>query len=539
MIREFIAYYKKQRVFILTGCIVILLGVVIYTIGISSHRKNLDKEIYNTISQLTFSETARDEELKKLHMLSKKRYLTSEQKGILFENISVIYMLENDSSMYIFNSGYAIYQYEKAGLYEKEMLVGINLAKYLVERYEFGLSKEIILSIMNEENIIKQSNSEVMRKAYMTLADIYSKTGETKKAFSACKKAEYYILQSKKAQDFYKACLTVIKARIYMQNGQYKKAEKILNKVREKYYYTNDDDSKYILIEYLLPFLEVDAKLKAYDNKYDEAIKISDQYTAFCDQFSYNVMKLKLIVSLTEIAKANDSPSFEKFSRKAWQLYPEVVDESNFNYASNMLDSVEELIDELITHENDKKMKQHFLFSVMGLLFLIFIAIGRCNKVWKESCIDHLTGVCNRKLMMRIYEQYDRKKKKYGCIMIDVDNFKSVNDLYGHQQGDEILIGVARIAKRYNSKNITVFRYGGEEFLILYRTEKYENVVKLAEKIREGVEKLDWEDELKVTISVGTSFSMETDYPIKLADKRLYYSKLHGKNCVTTKGENN
>jgi diguanylate cyclase (GGDEF)-like protein len=129
------------------------------------------------------------------------------------------------------------------------------------------------------------------------------------------------------------------------------------------------------------------------------------------------------------------------------------------------------------------------------------------------------------------------KNKKYSIIMADLDNFKNINDTFGHQKGDEVLKGISGIIK----KNIRPFdiaaRYGGEEFIIgLENTDLY-TAGKIAERIRRKIEEKQLMKNIRnLTISIGVS-----NYPkdsilltelISKADSRLYKAKRQGKNQV-------
>jgi two-component system cell cycle response regulator len=134
-----------------------------------------------------------------------------------------------------------------------------------------------------------------------------------------------------------------------------------------------------------------------------------------------------------------------------------------------------------------------------------------------------------------------RGLQKLQVIMIDIDNFKSLNDSYGHLAGDKVLIEVAEIILNTIRGSDVAARYGGEEFVILLRDCTQEVGLKIAERIRSQVENEDYlynDQKLKVTISLGITSYVESidrtpQHLLERADKALYMSKQKGKNQVT------
>lgn len=162
------------------------------------------------------------------------------------------------------------------------------------------------------------------------------------------------------------------------------------------------------------------------------------------------------------------------------------------------------------------------------------------------SITDGLTKVYNRryfeKHMEREFEKAKRYTSKLSLIMLDIDHFKSLNDNYGHQQGDMVLIHIGKLLKE-NARNVDfIVRYGGEEFAILAPGISQGEGVIVAEKIRKIIEQYPFPpiqkggEPLKVTISLGVAEydnGMRLyDNLIKSADDALYKAKEEGRNRV-------
>jgi len=164
------------------------------------------------------------------------------------------------------------------------------------------------------------------------------------------------------------------------------------------------------------------------------------------------------------------------------------------------------------------------------------------RKVIEKTSFDPLTSTANRskfeRVLRRLLIKYDKTKEKFSLIMCDLDDFKRVNDLYGHRAGDEVLREFAYILQKDLRMTDIVSRYGGEEFAILLPGLTLKEAVAVAERLRRRVEEMvvRWGDDvIKVTASFGVAEVKDGDRPetiIQRADEALYLAKLDGKNCV-------
>ena len=160
------------------------------------------------------------------------------------------------------------------------------------------------------------------------------------------------------------------------------------------------------------------------------------------------------------------------------------------------------------------------------------------------SNIDGLTGLYNRRHLMEVLSQEFEEGKRYSTnlsfIMLDIDDFKSINDLYGHQKGDMVLKEIGKLLKRNLRSTDIVGRYGGEEFAIILPQTDIKGARITAERIRKQVEKHRFEGLNRVTISLGVSSNKNCnsiDELIKRADNALYSAKRKGKNRVEVEGD--
>jgi diguanylate cyclase (GGDEF)-like protein/PAS domain S-box-containing protein len=161
-----------------------------------------------------------------------------------------------------------------------------------------------------------------------------------------------------------------------------------------------------------------------------------------------------------------------------------------------------------------------------------------------QARLDYLTGVDNRRsLNEKLNHEFNRSqryKRSFSLLMIDIDNFKEINDTYGHNIGDDILVHLARQIKQIARDSDTTARYGGDEFIVILPEVGREQALMMAERIRDefGASSSEFfkQNGQKPTISVGVStldenLSSSADL-MKAADVALYQAKAAGRNNV-------
>jgi len=172
--------------------------------------------------------------------------------------------------------------------------------------------------------------------------------------------------------------------------------------------------------------------------------------------------------------------------------------------------------------------------------------LNTLNKELKElSHKDYLTGLYNRRFFAeestRAIALSLRNKSAFSIVMMDIDDFKIINDSFGHSAGDTVIIAVADKLQELIRKSDIAARFGGEEFVLLLHEISFEDAMKVAENVRSIIEKLEIIYEvhtIKFTLSFGVAqFDTFKDdnnieHTIARADKALYQAKKTGKNKV-------
>ncbi|MGI2295544.1 GGDEF domain-containing protein [Paenibacillus sp. GXUN7292] len=173
----------------------------------------------------------------------------------------------------------------------------------------------------------------------------------------------------------------------------------------------------------------------------------------------------------------------------------------------------------------------YMLFIILLVFLLIERVADRLGKFERDSAVDLLTGLFNRRYFTVLLKRYIDRKRPVHLVFIDLDNFKNLNDTMGHDKGDEALRTVSQILMEEVENSGFAGRYGGEELVMLVT--KQVKIDDFAEKIRYRIES---ESSPRVTASIGFSSwseGMSLDDLIQRADKAMYHSKTTGKNKVT------
>ena len=196
------------------------------------------------------------------------------------------------------------------------------------------------------------------------------------------------------------------------------------------------------------------------------------------------------------------------------------------------------------------------LVSLVTLLLIEFLAVNQHQEaalrsaqimiwIWfviaeshRMAYRDELTQLPSRRALN---ESLLALPRRYAIAMLDVDHFKKFNDSYGHDQGDIVLQKVAEVLQRY-SATVSVYRYGGEEFTLLFKGRALEHAKDVLEQIREDICAQSLEvttsktnKQVSVSASIGVAYAQANELPdevLKRADAALYKAKGKGRNCV-------
>ncbi len=202
---------------------------------------------------------------------------------------------------------------------------------------------------------------------------------------------------------------------------------------------------------------------------------------------------------------------------------------------------IDEQIDLPLLSQKFDDIQQHMSDEVIKANEIITQLSEQVKELEKASSIDSLTKILNRRSLDNHLNEICLNKEgnyKFHLLILDIDDFKLINDKYGHIAGDKILIYIANILKRTLRGDDKIFRYGGEEFIILLNNVDDAKCKAITQRLLELVRgsKLIYKGaNLNVTTSIGTTLYKKEDTPdtlIARADKALYAAKHSGKNTI-------
>lgn len=175
------------------------------------------------------------------------------------------------------------------------------------------------------------------------------------------------------------------------------------------------------------------------------------------------------------------------------------------------------------------------LFTATYMVSAFLLYSNRHEEVLNR---DKLTGLYNREILEQFKNNRRRSgKKMITFYMIDVDKFKHINDTYGHDKGDQILIHIASILKDSVRQSDYVVRYGGDEFLIVARISSVDNIDVIIDKIAVNIERYNKTHDIKISLSIGANIfkpnrngKYDFKRTLKIADDKMYTLKTQKKN---------
>ena len=223
---------------------------------------------------------------------------------------------------------------------------------------------------------------------------------------------------------------------------------------------------------------------------------------------------------------------------------------TKINMLNKIAISMSKLNNEIINNLQNSLWKQflyQFIIDILLIIFLfytLFLFHKEQKALFKKSIKDKLTNLYNREFLLEIFDtlkaKIDRNRTKLALFFLDLDGFKAINDTYGHESGDIVLIEVSNRLKKLFRKSDIIVRLGGDEFVILAQDIKYDNIKTLANKIIKEITKpITLKNEIKVKVGTSIGISIYPDNAdnitdlIKKADEAMYFSKRSGKGIFT------
>ncbi|MGL5328924.1 MAG: GGDEF domain-containing protein [Peptostreptococcaceae bacterium] len=453
-----------------------------------------------------------------------------------------LYLREKLRTIYITNSKYA-----KA---TNSLITSIDISKKINDNYSLanamislGIVYEGIGGEKNGANIIKEGlNIEIEDKykdayiktfgylnlAYIQIFDFKS----PKETINTLENIEQYrtFFSEENFRDIeiykliYEANAYILEKNLNLAKQNLDKIEKLLKKEKYEFYVYKE-------LEYKLTYARYLYEKEDYENAfllYEEGI----------NECKNSNEKSKLRVILREIIPLYEETGFNKnkysqYVEELMDLNEEIESLRYLDYSIYISDSINQR--KVIKENYDKYIKSArtgYLF-IIGVLIFYIHTNRKIKKLKYVGEYDGLTNVYNRKKFDIDYKKLLNKCDKFTCIIMDIDNFKNINDTHGHAFGDIVLKNSSKKIKNILPDNFKLYRYGGEEFVIMGKYNNEKDVIEVAENIRKAIEEMIWKENITVTMSIGIAFSTEDrNNVLENSDKNLYKAKNTGKNKV-------
>lgn len=333
--------------------------------------------------------------------------------------------------------------------------------------------------------------------------------------------------------------LNIYKLKAYLELGEVDKADDIINtfddlesQMMENYFIDSDMAYFVILGDYYYKKGDYQKAIQLYKRVYD------------CEKTRMN-KNAKEEVLHKLVWYYQSTGDYKKSSFYSNQLIEFNRDESSFinsGYIKYIIDKYE--YEKELILASEELLKNSMERGILAVVFISSISVGIIVifMLKKNNRIDGLTHMYNRKyfdkefdgVLKKQHKNFIHDKPSYLC-MYDIDNFKNINDTYGHDFGDEVIKAIAAVSKKEIKHKGKAFRYGGEEFILIIKNINEEDVLQIAENIRQAVENLSFRNQYKVTISIGLTVVEENkEVTFKKVDEKLYISKKTGKNRITS-----
>jgi len=217
-----------------------------------------------------------------------------------------------------------------------------------------------------------------------------------------------------------------------------------------------------------------------------------------------------------------------------------------FEYSEKIWQKGEDILNVITSTASKKTFILRLIYIVFAIdflliLFIIFLVNKQVrNKLEHLSTKDSLTNIYNRhsynERLKTELRSCERKQDIFAYMLFDIDFFKQINDDFGHNIGDEVLIKLSSLISNTIRMSDDIYRIGGEEFVIIAKDLDKKTIVSFANKLRKSVKNFDFGLSRSITVSFGITLYQKGDSEdsiFKRADKALYISKTTGRNKVT------
>ena len=486
-------------------------------------------------NDLGYEEASYDQYISDINELINLPYISNYDKGHLYERMAQIYKFREDTLSFYHSLGNALYYLNKSE--DKSIAVNIyeDIANYHLsdcnyEQAELYMDKALKLCPLEDID-----DPQVRCYAYRMQAIMMIHNGKLDEAGRMIDISTSILPENSDAlwHDSYVAINDTVYAALAYEEGRYDDASALLDKNKDSEFFSSPIYADITTRDFVLPYYDVACKLAAEQGDEKSLLEFLNKYKSYSNRFGFMKKELNILQEISDGKYTLSDNTRSTINERILTNYDSIVTNQSNDYAALISEPLENGIHEQeelnasleATRHKNKLLIIRALITIFVLLVIIAIV--------SRSLRDPLTGVGNRRRLNYFLLLGFLFPDKVSIIMMDIDDFKHVNDTYGHDKGDEVLKQIGVLLKLMQNSQNKAFRYGGEEFVMIIYNHDPAIALRIAENIRRDVQWQKWDFMDSITISVGVSSGRLNQDTLVEADKNLYHSKENGKNAVS------
>ena len=511
-----------------------------YFLLVRPYKKTIAQRTHERIesyinNDLSYEEDSYDKYISDMTELLELPYITDYDKGHLYERMAQIYKFKEDTLSFYHTLGNALYYLDKSE--DKSIAVNIyeDIANYYLTDCNIDQAKVYINKASETCPLEDIQDLQVQSYAYRMQAIMMIHDGNLDEARQMLDTSNSIL--SQKSDEFwygsYVAINDMVNASLGYAEGNYDEARSLIEEYKDSDLFSSPVYADIITRDFVLPYYDVACKLAAQDGDEESLINYLTEYTTASSKFGFTKQEQKILTEISEGSYNLSETTTSEINNRIIENYKTIVEKQSNDYAALISEPLENGINEQAElnaslEEERHKNKLRLLDVIIAVTILSVIVI-----IVSYSLRDPLTGVGNRRKLRYFILPGILYPTNVSFIMMDIDNFKRVNDTYGHDKGDVVLKRLGTLLKLMHNNKNRCFRYGGEEFVMIIYDSDPNMALRIAENVRRDFQWQKWDFMDGVTISLGVSTGRLSQATLVEADKNLYYSKEHGKNAVT------
>lgn len=532
----------------------LLLIISIYLFSFIQNKKKQQK-LDSILNHLEYSLTSIDDDIKNLASFTDIKTMSDYNQAKYYRAFTKLYSIilsSTTEALNVFRNAQIYAQrsnskYISAWIYADISQIYLNISSYQTVMYCIQTALDYADGIAMEDyfyeycyTILAFSYSSISGNQTTLAKQYYKKALEYKSEYVP---PEYYSLAIRKDMTL---------AQIALAELDYDTCKEALKSVKD--YLSLNDISPTTLNQFMInntwytlfqaPYYKTAINLLIKTDNWDEALLRLKEGYAIATHYAHMNAPMSLMSSILptiySIEKEIHSASWEEImdiTKESTIKFSVLTEEMSASTGANIFYNSESAINLIMQEYRSTLLYKTILRIIIFVIIIIGILLFIIWMIQHKASIDTLTGAYTRRRFQKLYDSLCSRQKVFGLIMYDIDFFKQFNDNFGHDFGDEVLKMVShKVISILKGKRAKLYRFGGDEFLIIVRGMNLEEVANLAEQIRSGVESLEWSVDTKVTLSIGASLSSQCpENPMKFTDENVYTSKEAGRNKVSYK----